>query len=48
MGFLVNETGPVSFEVASEKTTRTQFSLAGDSLEYFVIDGPAPRDVLKT
>ena len=28
-GVLVNETGPVSFEVASERVARVQFSLAG-------------------
>ena len=28
-GVLVNETGPVSFEVASEKVARVQFSLEG-------------------
>jgi alpha-D-xyloside xylohydrolase len=46
-GVLVNETGPVSFEVASEKINRTQFSIAGDHLEYFVIDGPTPREVIE-
>ena len=46
-GVLVNETGPVSFEVASEKTNRAQFSISGESLEYFVIDGPTPREVIE-
>ncbi|HVT74715.1 MAG TPA: alpha-xylosidase [Lacunisphaera sp.] len=46
-GVLVNETGPVSFEVASEKVARVQFSLAGEHLEYFIIDGPTPREVLQ-
>ena len=46
-GVLVNETGPVSFEVASEKVSRVQFSRAGESLEYFVIHGPDPKDVLR-
>jgi alpha-D-xyloside xylohydrolase len=45
-GVLVNETGPVSFEVASEKLARVQFSLEGQSLEYFVINGPDPKSVL--
>jgi alpha-D-xyloside xylohydrolase len=45
-GVLVNECGPVSFEVASEHVARVQFSIAGESLEYFVIHGPAPKDVL--
>ncbi|MBW8781675.1 MAG: alpha-xylosidase [Verrucomicrobia bacterium] len=45
-GVLVNETGPVSFEVASEKVARVQFSIPGESLEYFIIAGPTPKDVL--
>ncbi|HVZ63171.1 MAG TPA: alpha-xylosidase [Lacunisphaera sp.] len=46
-GVLVNETGPVSFEVASEKVARVQFSLAGEHLEYFLIHGPTPKEVLR-
>ncbi|MFT3869960.1 MAG: alpha-xylosidase [Nibricoccus sp.] len=46
-GVLVNETGPVSFEVASEKVSRVQFSLPGESLEYFIINGPTPKDILR-
>ncbi|HEY4299520.1 MAG TPA: alpha-xylosidase [Candidatus Didemnitutus sp.] len=46
-GVLVNETGPLSFEVASEKVSRVQFSLAGEHLEYFVILGPTPKEVLR-
>ena len=46
-GVLVNETGPVSFEVASQKVTRVQFSLEGESLEYFLIYGPTPKDILR-
>jgi alpha-D-xyloside xylohydrolase len=45
-GVLVNETGPVSFEVATEKLARVQFSIAGQSLEYFVINGPDPKAIL--
>jgi alpha-D-xyloside xylohydrolase len=45
-GVLVNETGPVSFEVATEKLGRVQFSIAGQSLEYFVINGPTPKAIL--
>ncbi|HEY5228823.1 MAG TPA: alpha-xylosidase, partial [Opitutaceae bacterium] len=45
-GVLVNETGPVSFEVASEKLARVQFSIRGQSLEYFIINGPDPKSVL--
>jgi alpha-D-xyloside xylohydrolase len=46
-GVLVNETGPVSFEIASEKTNRAQFSVAGEHLEYFVIDGPSAHEVIE-
>ncbi len=45
-GVLVNEAGPVSFEVASEKTTRVQFSREGESLDYCVVAGPSPKDVV--
>ncbi|MBS1703434.1 MAG: alpha-xylosidase [Armatimonadetes bacterium] len=45
-GVLVNHTGRISFEVASERTSRVQFSVPGESLEYFVIDGPTPKEVL--
>ena len=45
-GVLVNEAGPVSFEVASEKTTRVQFSREGESLDYVVLAGPTPKDVV--
>ncbi len=45
-GVLVNETGPVSFEVASERVARVQFSNPGESLEYFIINGPTPKEVL--
>ena len=45
-GVLVNEAGPVSFEVASEKTTRVQFSRQGESLDYLVFAGPTPKAVM--
>ena len=46
-GVFVNHCGPVDFEVASEKVSRVQFSVPGRSLEYFVIYGPTPREVLE-
>lgn len=46
-GVLVNRTGHVSYEVASESVERVQFSVPGESLEYFVIHGPSPRDILE-
>jgi alpha-D-xyloside xylohydrolase len=45
-GVFVNHPEMVSFEVASEKVSKVQFSVAGESLEYYVIDGPAPKQVL--
>lgn len=45
-GVLVNHPENVSFEVGSEKVSKVQFSVEGESLEYFVIDGPTPKEVL--
>lgn len=45
-GVFVNHPELVSFEVASEKVKKVQFSVAGESLEYFVIDGPSMKEVL--
>ena len=46
-GVFVNDPGPVSFEVGSEKVDRVQFSTEGDTLEYFVIYGPTPKEILE-
>ena len=46
-GVFVNHPEQVSFEVASEKVERVQFSVPGESLEYFVIYGPAPKEILE-
>ena len=45
-GVFVNHPERVSFEVASEKVERVQFSVPGETLEYFVIYGPTPKDIL--
>ncbi|HEX8236024.1 MAG TPA: alpha-xylosidase [Abditibacteriaceae bacterium] len=45
-GVFVNHPERVSFEVASEKVERVQFSVPGESLDYFVIYGPSPKEVL--
>jgi alpha-D-xyloside xylohydrolase len=45
-GVLVNDPGHVSFEIGSEAVERVQFSVAGEALEYFIVAGPTPRDVL--
>jgi alpha-D-xyloside xylohydrolase len=46
-GVFVNHPEQVSFEVASEKVERIQFSVPGESLEYFVIYGPTPKEILQ-
>jgi alpha-D-xyloside xylohydrolase len=46
-GVFVNQPEHVSFEVGTEAVERVQFSTAGEALEYFVIDGPTPADVLE-
>ena len=45
-GIFVNNPGLVSFEVASEKVNKVQFSVKGESLEYFVIGGKNLKEVL--
>jgi alpha-D-xyloside xylohydrolase len=46
-GVFVNHPEQVSFEVASEKVSRVQFSVEGESLDYFLIYGPTPKEVLE-
>jgi alpha-D-xyloside xylohydrolase len=45
-GVFVNHPGAVSFEVASEAVSRVQFSVPGESMEYLVIYGPTPKEIL--
>ena len=46
-GVFVAHPEKVSFEVASEVVTRVQFSVPGEYLEYYIIGGPEPKDVLR-
>ncbi len=46
-GVFVNHPEKISFEAASEKVERVQFSVPGESLEYFVIYGPTPKEILE-
>jgi alpha-D-xyloside xylohydrolase len=46
-GVFVNQPEKVSFEVGSEKVERVQFSVQGESLDYFVIYGPTPKQILE-
>lgn len=45
-GVFVDHPEHVSFEVGSEAVERVQFSVPGEVLEFFVIDGPEPNDVI--
>ncbi|MBO3798827.1 MAG: alpha-xylosidase [Thermoproteota archaeon] len=45
-GVFVNHPERVSFEIASENVERVQFSVPGGYLEYFLIYGPSPKQVL--
>lgn len=46
-GVFVNHPGPVSFEVGSQTVTRVQFSVEDHALEYLVIYGASPAEVLE-
>ncbi|KRL60976.1 alpha-xylosidase [Latilactobacillus fuchuensis] len=46
-GVFVNQSENVSYEVASENVSRVQFSVPGESLEYYVIYGATPKEILK-
>ncbi|KRM13061.1 alpha-xylosidase [Paucilactobacillus suebicus] len=45
-GVFVNQPETVSFEVGSEDVDKVQFSVEGQSIEYFIIYGPTPKEVL--
>ncbi len=46
-GVLVSNPGKVSFEVASETVSAVQFSVPGEFLDYYIIAGDSPKDVLR-
>lgn len=46
-GVFVNDPGPVSFEVGSESVAQVQFSVPGQRLEYLVVYGPTPKEILR-
>jgi alpha-D-xyloside xylohydrolase len=46
-GVLVNHAEHVSFEVGSEAVEQVQFSVPGQALEYLVIHGPTPAEILR-
>lgn len=46
-GVFVNTPGKVEFEVATEMVTKVEFSVPGESIDYFFFNGPSMKDVLK-
>ncbi len=46
-GIFVDHSGPVAFEVASEKVESVGFSIEGEALRYHFIYGPTPKGVLQ-
>ncbi|WP_055590318.1 alpha-xylosidase [Peterkaempfera griseoplana] len=46
-GVFVNHPGKVSYEIASESVGEVQFSVEDQELEYFVVHGPTPKEVLR-
>ncbi|WP_346027636.1 alpha-xylosidase [Arthrobacter parietis] len=46
-GVFVNHPERVSFEIGSEVVSRAQFSVEGQKLQYFVIYGPSPKEILR-
>ena len=45
-GVFVNHTEKVSYEIGSEYVTKVAFSVPGESLDYFVINGPTMKGAL--
>ena len=46
-GVLVNNRGHVSFEVGTENTDAVQFSVPGEGLDFCIIYGPTPKEILR-
>ncbi|MFB7996254.1 alpha-xylosidase [Streptomyces sp. NPDC056002] len=46
-GVLVNHPGKVGYEIGTESVGQLQFSVEDQSVEFYVIAGPTPKDVLR-
>lgn len=46
-GVFVNHPGKVSYEIGSESVGQVQFSVQDQSIEYYVVAGPTPKEVLR-
>lgn len=47
-GIFVDDPGRVSFEIGTEFVARTQFSVPGERLQFYVIYGATPKEILST
>ncbi|KIW41739.1 uncharacterized protein PV06_07263 [Exophiala oligosperma] len=45
-GVFINNPGKVMLEIQSERTTRINIVVRAESLEYMVVAGPSPKDIL--
>lgn len=45
-GIFVNHPEEVSFEIGSEVVSKSQFSVSGEYLDYYIINGPTPKEVI--
>ncbi|MBO8196929.1 alpha-xylosidase [Streptomyces smyrnaeus] len=45
-GVFVNHPGKVSYEVGSEAVGQVQFSVEDQTLEYYIVHGPTPKEIL--
>ena len=45
-GVFINHPGKVMLEIQSERTTRINIAIAGESLEYMLIAGTTPKEIL--
>jgi alpha-D-xyloside xylohydrolase len=45
-GVFVNHPEEVSFEIGSEAVSKSQFSVSGEYLDYYMINGPTPKEVI--
>lgn len=46
-GVFVNSPARVSFEIGTEQVMRSQFGVPGEDLDYFLIYGPNPKEILE-
>lgn len=45
-GVFINESERVSMEIASDSVKKVQFSIPGESIDYFIFNGPTMKEVL--